>query len=230
MLISTRTANAAVLLLCLVLTPWLPQRIPAPQTAPYPTCATYGDSIAAGYHLLPGQQAFPAVLATLLRNANPGNCQTATVDATGGYTVEQELASLQARGAGPSDAALIDLELGTNNFNYAQYTPAQTTAAIEALLDYLTPLTRLKTLVCEDVWNVGSNTYGTVADYDAAIFAGCAARALHVYDVDVSPLFGVASYHGGICCGDTYHPNPDGIAAYAAAIYAPLAPPSGMQN
>lgn len=195
----------------------------------YPACSFFGDSLAAGYHLVAPAKPFPALTINTLRAAGRG-CTSNTVVAFGGWRADMMLPYLQQQHIQPASDLLI-VEFGNNEF--APYTPAQTespgtfNAAYRNLLAYLVAKQHPAALVCTWLWRdpTWKNTLGYYpSDYNAIITDACAAYGgTAAHTLDLTTIYAVARYHGGptICCGDTYHPNELGQQAIANALSNP---------
>jgi len=184
----------------------------------------FGDSITQGQHTDDFGFDFTWQVILGLRAKSPTNAQQYLMDGVGGVTTGDFLAHLQALKLHPSQAQLIVLELGTND--YLQAVPLATMQQdLAALLAYLVADNPQARLVALNVWSnpatpnsagIPVSQYDSVISQVAATWSGSRGSAM----VDISTMFLTPDYHWPPGSPDTFHPNDAGHVAIAQAVVA----------
>ncbi|HLZ25475.1 MAG TPA: SGNH/GDSL hydrolase family protein [Ktedonobacterales bacterium] len=191
--------------------------IPPQATPPLSTVIFLGDSLTQGQHTDDFYYDYTWQTVLGLRARSSADASQYLVDGVGGDTTGQFLAHLQALDLHPSNAQLIVLELGTNDY-LQQVPPATMQAHYAALLAWLATDNPNARLVALSVWGdpAAAAAYNSVIQAEAATWTGAGGRAL----VDISTLYLNPSYHWPPGSSDTFHPNDAGHVAIAQAVLA----------
>lgn len=217
MLRAVRTAPLYVLLVLALLFAAIAMiRGPIPPQATNLTTVVFlGDSITQGQHTDDFTQDYTWQTVLGLRAKSARNAQQYLFDGVGGATVGAFLGHLQALNLHPSNAQLIVVELGTNDY-LNNVPPATVEQNYMTLLLYLAANNPVARLVALTVWGdpVAESAYNSAIAQAAAIWTGVGGRAI----VDLGPLFLNPLNHWPT--GDTFHPNDAGQAAIAQAVLA----------
>src|SRR5579859_1174515 len=187
-----------------------------PQPVTYPNVLFLGDSITQGQHTDDFTYDYFWQVIVGLRSRSTTNAAYYLFDGVGGDTVGDYLAHLQALNLHPSNAQLIVLELGTNDY-LQNVSPATMQTNYAALLARLVADNPQARLVALNVWGdpTAEAAYNTAIQQEAATWTGAGGSVL----VDISTLY-MNPFNHWPTGDDLFHPNDNGHSAIAQAVLA----------
>lgn len=195
-----------------------------PQPVSFPNVVFLGNSITQGQHTDDFTFDYFWQVIVQLRERSSANAQFYLVDGVGGDTTSGFLAHLKALNLHPSNAQLIVVELGTND--YLQNVPLATVQQnYAALLAYLLPTNPQARLVALTIWSdpnapntagITGIQYNDIIRQQAATWRSSRGNAL----VDISTLYLNPANRNPPGSSDTFHPNDTGHTAIARAVLA----------